>query len=190
MLASRDRVLTTHCGSLPRPPQLSDLLLRQEANEAVDEQTLHRQCASAVRTVLDAQVKAGIDLVSDGEQPRVGFSMYIPMRMEGFGGVSVRPTPRDLDEFPLFKERLAAKRGRRNRIANPPRAIAEISYGNLQAAQSECDLFNAALAELGQEPLGTFMTAASPGIIATTMENAYYDTYEAYVFALAREIRR
>jgi 5-methyltetrahydropteroyltriglutamate--homocysteine methyltransferase len=190
MLTSTDRILTTHCGSLPRPPQLSDILLRQEAGETIDEHALHRESVSAVKGVLDAQIEAGVDIVSDGEQPRVGFSMYVPMRMEGFGGESIRPTPKDLDDFPQFMGRLSAKRGRRNRIANPPQAIGEIRYVNLQAAQAECDLFKSALISLGRQPVGTFMTAASPGIIATTMVNAYYDSYESYVFALARELRK
>jgi 5-methyltetrahydropteroyltriglutamate--homocysteine methyltransferase len=190
MLTSRDRILTTHCGSLPRPLQLSDLLLRQEAGEDIDEKTLQRECASAVAAVLNAQINAGIDIVSDGEQPRVGFSMYLPLRMEGFGGESVRPSPRDLDDFPEFMERLRQKRGRRNRIANPPKAIGEVRYTGLQAAKAEYDLFKGALAALRQAPLETFMTAASPGIIATTMVNEYYDSYENYVFALARELRK
>ena len=190
MLTSRDRILTTHCGSLPRPPQLSDLLLRQEAGERIDEQALQRECTSAVAAVLGAQIKAGLDIVSDGEQPRVGFSMYLPLRMEGFGGETIRPAPRDLDDFPLFAERLRQTRGRRNRIGNPPKAIGEVRYTGLQAASAEYDLFKSALAALPQQPAETFMTAASPGIIATTMVNEYYDSYETYVFALARELRK
>ena len=175
MLTSRDRILTTHCGSLPRPPQLSELLLRQEAGECIDEQALHRESASAVAAVLDAQIKAGMDIVSDGEQPRVGFSMYLPLRMEGFGGEAIRPTPRDLDDFPIFMERLRQNRGRRNRIANPPKAIGEVHYTGLLAAKAEYDLFESALGALRQKPNETFMTAPSPGIIATTMVNEYYD---------------
>jgi 5-methyltetrahydropteroyltriglutamate--homocysteine methyltransferase len=190
MLTSRDRILTTHCGSLPRPPQLSELLLRQEAGESIDEQALHRECASAVAAVLDAQIKAGMDIVSDGEQPRVGFSMYLPLRMEGFGGEAIRPTPRDLDDFPIFMERLRQNRGRRNRIANPPKAIGEVHYTGLLTAKAEYDLFKSALGALRQKPNETFMTAPSPGIIATTMVNEYYDSYETYVFALARELRK
>src|SRR5688572_19822422 len=126
MLTSQDRILTTHCGSLPRPSQLSDLLLRQENGEKIDEQLLHKESASAVAAVLNAQIKAGMDIVSDGEQPRVGFSMYVPMRMQGFGGESQRPAPRDLEDFPLFAERLREKRGRRNRISNPPNAVGDV----------------------------------------------------------------
>jgi len=190
MLTSKDRILTTHCGSLPRPPQLSDLLLRQEAGESIDSEMLRRECADAVSRALQGQMQAGIDIVSDGEQPRVGFSMYIPLRMEGFGGESVRPTPRDLDDFPLYRERLRERRGRYNRIANPPKAIREVRYTGVEAARAEYELFKNALASLRQQPAETFMTAASPGIIATTMANEYYDSYEAYVFALARELRK
>ena len=96
MRTSTDRILTTHCGSLPRPMPLSDLLLRQDAGDEVDQSALDRECASAVAGVVTAQLRAGIDIISDGEQPRVGFSMYLPMRMDGFGGESQRPTPRDL----------------------------------------------------------------------------------------------
>jgi 5-methyltetrahydropteroyltriglutamate--homocysteine methyltransferase len=190
MLTSKHRILTTHCGSLPRPAELSDLLLRQEAGEKIDTQSLHQQSAAAVAAVLDAQLKAGIDIVSDGEQPRVGFSMYVPLRMEGFAGETSRPSPRDLDDFPLFAKRLEQKRGRRNRIANPPKAVGEVRYTGLADAQTEYDLFKNALASSAREPAETFMTAASPGIIATTMVNEFYDSYESYVFALARELRK
>ena len=190
MLRSNDRILTTHCGSLPRPTKLSEILLSQETGEKVDDQTLHRECASAVASALKAQLEAGVDIVSDGEQPRVGFSMYVPSRMHGFGGEAPRPSPLDLDDFPLFAARLRQKRGRRNRIASPPNAVGEVRYFNTAAAQAECDMFKDALGTSSAKPLEAFMTAASPGIIATTMVNQYYDTYEAYVFALARELKK
>ena len=190
MRTSMDRILTTHCGSLPRPMPLSELLLRQEAGEEIDQAALDRECASAVAGVVTAQLRVGIDIISDGEQPRVGFSMYVPMRMDGFGGESQRPTPRDLDDFPLYAQMRAARMGRRNRIYNPPKAIGEVRYSNFDAAESECNLFRDALATRNVSSADAFMTAASPGIIATTMVNAYYDTYEAYVFALARELQK
>ncbi len=148
MQSSSERILTTHCGSLPRPPQLSDLLLRQEAGEAIDQTLLERECADAVAQVIAAQIAAGVDIISDGEQPRVGFSMYVPMRMQGFGGETKRPTPRDLDDFPLFAKMRAARMGRRNRIYNPPMAIGEVRYVGLDAAQlRNATLFAQALAQ-------------------------------------------
>ena len=140
MLRSDERILTTHCGSLPRPPHLSDLLLRQEAGEAIDEALLQRESAAAVADVLARQLDAGIDIVSDGEQPRVGFSMYVPQRMTGFGGESIRPTPLDHDEFPLFAALRQARAGRRNRIGNPPNAIGPVKYVRPEAARGECDM--------------------------------------------------
>jgi len=189
MLRSDERILTTHCGSLPRPPHLSDLLLRQEAGEEIDEALLRRESAAAVADVLARQLDAGIDIVSDGEQPRVGFSMYVPQRMTGFGGESIRPTPLDHDEFPLFAALRQARAGRRNRIGNPPNAIGPVQYVRPEAARGECDMFRGALDRGTRKPAEAFMTAASPGIIATTMVNEYYDSYEAYMFALADELR-
>src|SRR5262245_45270110 len=93
MKRSSDRILTTHVGSLPRPPALTDLLVRQEGGEAVDAATLHSAMADAVRDVVAKQIEAGIDVVNDGEQPRVGFQTYVPLRMKGFGGTSSRKPP-------------------------------------------------------------------------------------------------
>ena len=175
-MANDERILTTHCGSLPRPPRLSDILLRQELGETIDDDALRRETKAAVAAVLDAQLTSGIDIVSDGEQPRVGFSMYVPLRMTGFGGELIRPTPRDLDEFPLYAERLRQQRGRRNRMSDPPKAIGEICYTGLDDAKAECDLFGRCLDALDRKPADAFMTAASPGIIATTMQNEHYDS--------------
>ncbi|HEX4411122.1 MAG TPA: cobalamin-independent methionine synthase II family protein [Xanthobacteraceae bacterium] len=189
-MSNQERILTTHCGSLPRPAALSAMLLQQEAGQAVDAQALRTETANSVAAVVDAQMKAGIDIVSDGEQPRVGFSMYVPLRMKGFGGQAVRPIPRDLEEFPQFLERLRQRRGQRNKIDTPPKAVAEVSYTGIEDAKAEYDLFKNTLGSLNKKPVDTFMTAASPGIIATTMDNEYYDSYENYVFALARELRK
>jgi 5-methyltetrahydropteroyltriglutamate--homocysteine methyltransferase len=184
------RILTTHCGSLPRTQELSDLLLRHERGEQVDPAELRNQTSQAVAAVVDAQVKSGIDIISDGEQPRVGFSMYVPLRMSGFGGESKRAVPQDLEDFPIFRARLQERRGRRNRIDTPPKAIADLQYVGFADAKFECDLFTSALKSRRLPGENAFMTAASPGIIATTMENEFYDSYENYVFALARELRK
>jgi 5-methyltetrahydropteroyltriglutamate--homocysteine methyltransferase len=114
----------------------------------------------------------------------------VPLRMEGFAGETSRPSPRDLDDFPLFAARLAQRRVRRNRIASPPKAVGEVRYTGLADAEAEYDLFKTALSAVARKPAETFMTAASPGIIATTMVNEFYDSYETYVFALARELRK
>ena len=74
MIRSERRILTTHVGSLPRPPALRDLLVRQDRGEPVDARDLAGHVEAAVRWAVERQLAAGIDIVNDGEQPRVGFS--------------------------------------------------------------------------------------------------------------------
>jgi len=190
MKRSEHRILTTHVGSLPRPPALRDLLVRQDRGEAVDEAALAREAETAVRYVVRKQLAAGIDVGNDGEQPRVGFSTYPAKRMRGFGGESKRRLARDLAEHPDYAARLARQRAGGARITDAPQAVAEVAYTDLGEAAAECELFRRC-AET--EPTGfaeAFMTAASPGVIATIMLDAYYGSHERYIRALAREMRK
>jgi 5-methyltetrahydropteroyltriglutamate--homocysteine methyltransferase len=184
------RILTTHVGSLPRNPALSDLLIRDEAGEAIDKALLARASAAAVSHVVARQAQAGVDVVGDGEQPRVGFQTYVAQRMKGFGGASKRPVPSDFAKFPAFAAQAASRVAKRSKVRNAPQAVADIVYDDLGPAEEECRMFKAALDGLDRPPADAFMTAASPGIIATTLMNAHYDSHEAYVFALAREMRK
>src|SRR5262245_57777471 len=99
MKKSDDRILVTHVGSLPRNPRLSDMLIRDEAGEPIDKGDLARESEAAVRHVVAQQIAAGVDIVNDGEQPRVGFQTYVAQRMSGFGGVSRRPRAKEMNEF-------------------------------------------------------------------------------------------
>jgi 5-methyltetrahydropteroyltriglutamate--homocysteine methyltransferase len=188
MKRSEDRILTTHVGSLPRPPALRDLLVRLDRGEAIDTDALRREAESAVRHVVARQLQAGIDIINDGEQPRVGFSTYPAKRMRGFGGESKRPLSRDLLEHPDYAARLARQRAGAARIGDAPQAIAEVAYTDLSEAAAECDLFHRAV-DPGKYA-EAFMTAASPGVIATIMLDAYYGSHERYVHALAGEMRK
>ena len=85
MFMSTDRILVSHVGSLPRPPTLSDLLIRQEAGETIDAAELARQVEIATTQVIDKQVEAGVDVGNDGEQSRVGFQTYVSRCLCGFG---------------------------------------------------------------------------------------------------------
>ncbi len=190
MHKSETRILTTHVGSLPRDPVLTDLLLRQEQGQAVDLAELERHAEAAVRHVVQKQLEAGVDIGNDGEQPRVGFQTYVPQRMRGFGGESKRPTPQDLREFPGFAAMLRARGMIRAKVFNAPQAVAEVRYEDLSGVRRECALFRRVTEQLPQQFAECFMTAAAPGIIATTMLNAYYDSHERYVFALAEQMRK
>ena len=188
MKRSEHRILTTHTGSLPRPPALRDLLVALDRDEAVDATALARESEAAVRHVIARQLEAGIDVGNDGEQPRAGFSTYPARRMRGFGGASTRRTARDIAEHPDYAARLSRQRASAARISDAPQAVAEVAYTDLREATAECELFERA------PGAGTFaeafMTAASPGVIATIMLDAYYGSHERYVMALAREMRK
>lgn len=187
---SDDRILVTHVGSLPRPAALRDLLVRQDAGETVDPHELERQAEAAVRHVVERQLAVGVDVGNDGEQPRAGFSTYVARRMRGFGGESRRPLALDLVEHPDFAQTLALRRRGAARIANAPQAVAEIEYADLGEAERECDLFRRCAAALPAGFTESFMTAVSPGTAATILLNAYYDSHERYINALARELQK
>lgn len=190
MRTSETRILTTHVGSLPRPPRLTELLLRQERGEAIDEAELTRQVETAVETVVRQQLEVGIDIGNDGEQPRVAFHTYVARRMRGFGGGWVRPVRRDVTDFPDFAAMWRARQQSTARPLQTPQAVAEVEYADLHEAEQECDLFLRCTATQPQQFTERFMTAAAPGIIATAMGNAYYDSHERYVFAVAKQMQK
>jgi len=188
MKRSESRILTTHTGSLPRPPALRDLLVRQDRGETIDPAALAREAEAAVRHVVARQLECGIDVGNDGEPPRVGFSTYPARRMRGFDGASKRRLSRDIAEHPDYAARLSRQRAGAARINDAPQAVAEVAYTDLGEATAECELFRRAPgADKFPE---AFMTAASPGVIATIMLDAFYGSHERYLKALAREMRR
>src|SRR5579864_8057096 len=187
MILSNGRILTTHVGSLPRNAELSDLLVRREEGDVVDKDRLAREMELAVHRVAGKQAAAGIDIANDGEQQRVGFQTYVPQRMSGFGGESKRRRGRDFEEFPELVALLLQRFPKRSRMQNAPEAQAELHYLDVAPIQQEiARLQHAAGAANFAE---CFMTAPSPGIISSTMLNAFYNSQEAYLQALAREMR-
>ena len=190
MRRSETRILTTHVGSLPRPPALRDLLVRQDRGEAVEAAALEREVAAALARVITGQLEAGVDVGNNGEQPRAGFSTYVAARMKGFGGTSRRELAQDLIDFPDYAEMLARRRRDAARIGDAPQAIAEIDYADLGPAARECDLFLRETETRPRQFVERFMTAASPGVIATILLSAHYASHEQYVMALAREMQK
>src|ERR1700690_3686206 len=137
MILSRDRILTTHVGSLPRNEKLSDLLVRQEAGEQFDAKEMAAEMDKAVAHVVDKQVSAGIDIGNDGEQQRVGFQTYVPQRMTGFAGESKRRRSRDYEEYPELVDDLMRRFPKRSRMQNAPEAQSELNYTDTSAIARE-----------------------------------------------------
>src|SRR5256712_8232501 len=188
MMLSRDRILTTHVGSLPRNDELSDLLIRREEGEAIGREELSRTLDHAVRYVVEKQARAGIDIGNDGEQQRVAFQTYMAQRMSGFAGESKRRRGRDYEEFPELVEVLIQRFPKRSKMQNAPEARSELRYVGTSALDEEIRRMKRAVEAAGGFK-DCFMTAPSPGIVSTTMLNAHYDSQESYLSALAREMR-
>jgi 5-methyltetrahydropteroyltriglutamate--homocysteine methyltransferase len=183
MLTSTSRILTTHAGSLPRPARLAVMHGLRSRGEHVDPDELREAIADATAAAIAAQDNVGIDVGNDGEQARESFVTYVQHRMTGFAGTSERALMQDLREHPDFVE-LALPRLARIKVNlfSAPAAEGPVNYRDTSEVGAECDLVaGAPFAE-------TFMTAASPGIVCSAMQNRYYGSTTEYVEAVARAL--
>jgi 5-methyltetrahydropteroyltriglutamate--homocysteine methyltransferase len=187
MLTSRDRILTTHVGSLPRNETITELLIKREAGEPIDARQMAGELDRAVAEVVAKQKESGIDVGNDGEQQRVAFQTYMAARMSGYGGESKRRVGKDFVEHPDLLATFGRRFVHRAKISNAPQAIADVTYTDTGPINDELARFKKFASGAFAEQ---FMTAPSPGIVATTLMNAHYDSHEAYVNALARELAK
>lgn len=179
MRRSTDRILTTHTGSLPRPADLDRMIFEREDGKPTDAVAFDDEVSRAVSDVVASQLSVGVSVINDGEMGKVGYSTYVKDRLTGFGGVTSRPM-RSLEsiEFPelsLGPNALAH--------AKTPSCDGPVTLADPDAVQKDIANLKAAVADA--EPADVFMTAASPGVIATFLANDYYKTEEEYLFALA-----
>jgi 5-methyltetrahydropteroyltriglutamate--homocysteine methyltransferase len=155
---------TTHTGSLPRPPALSDIDDAEQVQAAVEE-------------LVRLQVAAGIDIVNDGEASKLSYATYVTGRLSGFGAQRpLRHRPRGTGEFPEF----FASRLPRSVITTTPACQGPVAY--LGPERVEADIRNLLAAAAGRP---AFLTAASPGTVELWMPNEFYPGTEEYVFAVA-----
>ncbi|HVC55428.1 MAG TPA: hypothetical protein VND95_05705 [Stellaceae bacterium] len=188
---SQNRILTTHTGSLPRPRELTRLYVERARGGAIDKGELDRLGKAALRRSVDQQITTGIDVGNNGEQQREAFFLYVRHRMSGFGGSWTRWPRGDVERYPLLKEQMAQMLAAREAVGNyqPPRAIGEVRYIDDSELKAECADFRAALDERPGAFVEPFMTAPSPGIIAAAMKNEYYDSFGAYLAAVAAALQ-
>src|SRR5215831_4004422 len=150
MRRSIGRILTTHTGSLPRPPHLTDLYVRRARGEAVDTEELAEAGRQAVRASVAKQAQVDIDIGNNGEQQRDSFFLYLKERLTGLGGSWQRPSRADVDRYPAFKRRWleqAASRASVSPNEGLPMAIGEVRYLDAHAIEAECRDFAGVLAE-------------------------------------------
>ncbi|HEV2055117.1 MAG TPA: cobalamin-independent methionine synthase II family protein [Methylomirabilota bacterium] len=177
MKRSTDRILTTHTGSLPRPPDLTAMLEALDGGGAFDQAAFEARVRRAVAEIVRRQVGAGVDVVNDGEQGKVGYSTYVRHRLTGFGGQSAVPSRADWADFP----EAAARAERRSAVARPS-CNGPIDWRDRSAVDKDVANLRAALD--GSRPAEAFMTGASPGVIAHFLRNDHYPSREAYLARL------
>lgn len=190
MTRTVERILTTHAGSLPRSAALQDLHIRKSSGEAIDVQTFERTVAACEREVIARQVAAGIDIINDGEVGREGFYGYVRHRMTGFSGAWDRPISRDSTLFPDYLDAKLKAAGARKEVnpLRPATATGAVSYRDPGVVIQSCDRLLDALRPHRGQYVDAFMTAASPGIVATAMANRYYRSMADYVEAVGEAI--
>jgi len=195
MKRSAGRILTTHAGSLPRPPQIrEDVTASERQPTPADDNGLAQRVRSAVADAVRRQVAAGIDTVNDGELGKSNFTWYAASRL---GGLEVRPraagaqppgseiSGRDRRHFPGYFE---ATTGFSARLGPPPAVVcvAPLTYAGQAALQADIDSMRAALAAAPAEE--AFLTAVAPGTMEHWLENEHYPSQEAHLYAIAEAI--
>ena len=182
MQRSTDRILTTHTGSLPRPPELLELLEGRDQREARAQPEYERRVMEAVNDSVRHQMEVGIDIPSDGEMGRVAFSWYIIDRLTGFDGP--RRSVMQRVETQMFPEFYASISGPNLSL---PACNGPITWRGPELIQQDIATLKAATR--GLAPTEVFMPAVSPGQIWLNFPNDYYATDDAFIEAAADALR-
>jgi 5-methyltetrahydropteroyltriglutamate--homocysteine methyltransferase len=185
MQRSKDRFLTTHTGSLPRPDDLIRTMYAKEEGVPVDPAALAARVKEAVAEVVKKQAGAGVDLINDGELSKPSYATYIKDRLDGFGGTGNTFVYQDIHEFPRLEQKVFGDPGRSRR--KTPACNAPIKLRDAQAAVTDAENLQAALK--GVKAAGGFMSAASPGVVSLFFRNDHYKDFETYIYAIADAMR-
>ena len=186
MRTSTDRILTTHVGSMPRPQAVVDQLFAQDQGQDYDQAEFDQVMRQAVRQVAAKQVAAGVDVISDGEMSKISYATYIRHRFTGFEIDEVpRATPKDLDDFPAYKQRLADAGG----TPKYHRPVVREAITIKDLSPLEKDIENLLQAKAAAAATEAFMNSASPGVIAVFQPNEYYPNDEQFLSALAEVMK-
>ncbi len=195
MKRSDSRIITTHTGSLPRPPDLVALLNKKELGEPYDRAAFDARIERAITEVVKQQADTGLDVVDDGEHSKVNWMAYARSRLSGLeeidAPVSFRQTTRDSAEFAAayedMKVMLAGRSGAivAKRMVRPKAQICSgpIKYIGHDEVCADIENLKKALGVVKTEE--AFVTAISPSNLELYYENRYYKSDEEYLAALA-----
>ena len=175
------KINTTHVGSLPRSNELSDLLFKKDKKEKIDLVNFDSVVKKDVKRIVKKQIDLGIDFISDGEMSKISYATYVKDRIDGFSGESDRKAPKDLDDFPTFKERIARTGG--TPTYTRPCCTHELKIKDTLSLSKDINNFKEALKENNHKK--AFMNAASPGVISAFLPNKFYKNDDEYLNALS-----
>lgn len=179
-------ILTTHVGSLPRPDDITPLLIDREHGVRFDRAEFDAEMAAAVVDVVALQRDAGIDIVSDGEMSKITYSTYVKDRMTGFGGDTPRLPALDLAPYPELRSRMAAANGGSQAFARQS-CIGPVVYVGHADLDADIAALRAAVESAGAPR--AFVNAASPGLVTAFQPNQHYPTHADYLDAVAEAMR-
>jgi 5-methyltetrahydropteroyltriglutamate--homocysteine methyltransferase len=186
MKLNTDHIQTTHTGSLPRPDYILVDLLDREQGEAVDAAGLAENMKRAINEVVGHQKEIGLDLVNDGEAGKPSYVVYIKYRLTGFEGEEMQPSdPAWASDFPEYFNR----RRESGRTVTRPTCNGPVEMKDRAGVQRDIANLRAAAGAHGLDPSEVFMTAPSPGVITHYHQNHYYDSHEAYLYAVAEAMK-
>lgn len=189
MKRSDDRILTTHCGSLPRPKDLLDLMKVKAQDGALNADAYAARVRSAVAEIVRRQIDTGIDIPTDGEQGKLGFFAYVRERLEGFEPRPDANFPRFAAETTAFLEYYAEYMGRAMTGAAiaplvPLVCTGPVRYRGQSAVRRDIENLKAALADTNAAD--AFLPSVAPSGVGF---NEYYPTEEQYFEAVGAAMR-
>ena len=185
-MPSSNRFLTTHIGSLPRPEELMQIMFAREDGIPLDQAGARGEDHPGGEYIAARQIKAGIDIVNDGEMSKPSYATYVKDRLNGFGGTGNSFMFQDVEAYPSTKSRVFADPGRKHR--KTPACNGPVSMRDVEAPTRDAQRLKAAV-EAATPPTGMFLSSASPGVTTFFFRNDYYPSHEDYVFAVAEALR-
>jgi len=180
-----DKIKTTHVGSLPRSNELSELLFKKDKKEKIDLIKFDEVVKKDVEKIVKKQIELGIDIISDGEMSKISYATYVKDRIDGFSGESERRAPKDLDDFPSFKERIARTGG--TPTYTRPCCTNELKIKDTTSLAKDIKNFKDVLRSNNHKE--AFMNAASPGVISAFLPNKFYKNDDEYLENLSNVMK-
>ena len=175
-----DSIRTTHAGSLPRPDDVADMIWARLEGTEIDPQALEGRIDDAVAEVVAKQREVGLDVISDGEMSKTGFSTYVNERFSGFDGRSEFQAD-DVADFPELAMRLFATPSMAHIVFS--NCVGPVELSDKEAVHQDIARLKKAIGDA--DPSTAFMGAISPGQIAFNYPDQHYGSHDTYLAALA-----